>query len=99
MVPLLMLRKVIHHPSLAGHLQVVWDPRSIAPGGESGTVRGSTIIIHDMNLTEALKTLRHEFLEYILTEEFIIPRFFEAKAHSRVDAFVDNLSKLIFEVS
>ena len=81
---------------LAGHLQVVWDPRDVPVGGESGIVRGLTIVIHDQDLAKALKTLRHEFLEHILTEEFFIPRFFEVKAHSRVDAFVDILSELIF---
>ena len=68
----------------------------IPSGGESGIVKGSTIVIHDQDLTEALKTLRHEFLEHILTEEFFIPRFFEVKAHNRVDAFIDILTKQIF---
>lgn len=91
------LARLKAHFGLAGHLRVVWVPKDILPGGESGNVRGLTIIVHDQDLDSALRTLRHEFLEHLLTEEFFIPRFFEAKAHSRVDAFIDILSKVIFE--
>jgi len=82
---------------LAGHLKVIWEPKEVRIGSESGTVRGSTIVIHDLNINVALRTLRHEYLEYVLTEEFFIPRFFEVKSHIRVDSLVEIISKLIFE--
>ena len=82
---------------LAGHLNVIWDPKEVPRGGESGTVKGSTIIIYDSDIDVALNTLKHEYVEYILTEEFFIPRLFEAKAHSRVDSLIEIISKLIFK--
>ncbi|MFH0748845.1 MAG: hypothetical protein V1915_02850 [Candidatus Bathyarchaeota archaeon] len=79
---------------LAGHLSVVWDPR---PSSEEvhGMVRNSTIFVFDTELEEALRTLKHEFIEYILTQEFLEPRLFEAKAHRRADALVDIIARLL----
>jgi len=76
---------------LAGHLRVVWDPK---PSSE-GMVKGSMILVFDVDEEEALRTLRHEYIEYILTNEFLTPRIFEAKAHRRSDALVDIIASLI----
>ena len=79
---------------LAGHLRVVWIPQ---PTSEEthGMVKDSTILVFDTNEKEALRTLKHEYLEYVLTHEFLEPRIFEAKAHRRADALVDIIANLI----
>jgi hypothetical protein len=79
---------------LAGHLKVVWDPKSSSEETH-GIVKGSTIFVYDVDEEEALRTLRHEYIEYILTHEFLTPRIFEAKAHRRADAVVDIIANLI----
>ena len=78
---------------LAGQLRVVWNPK--ISNEIHGKVEGSTIIIYDADEKEALKTLKHEFVEFILTEEFLTPRIIEAKNHRRADALVDIISSLI----
>ena len=79
---------------LAGHLRVVWDPQS-SSGETRGMVEGSTIFVFDVDEEETVFTLRHEYIEYILTHEFLTPRIFEAKAHRRSDALVDIIAGLI----
>jgi len=39
--------------------------------------------------------LKHEYVEYVLTQEFLELRIFEAKAHRRADALVDILASLL----
>ena len=78
---------------LAGHLNVIWQPET-SPEVE-GFVRGSTVYVFSSGKGQAIKTLRHEFIEYILTEEFLNPRLFEAMAHRRSDALVDIIAGLI----
>lgn len=79
---------------LGGHLRVIWDPK---PSSEEthGIVKGSTIFVFDVDEEGALRTLRHEYVEYVLTNEFLTPRIFEAKAHRRADALVDVIASLI----
>ena len=79
---------------LAGHLQVVWDPKSSFEETH-GIVKGSTIFVFDVDEEEALRTLKHEYVEYVLTNEFLTPKIFEAKAHRRADALVDIIASLI----
>ena len=55
----------------------------------------SIIFVFDVDEEEALRTLRHEYVEYVLTNEFLTPRLFEAKAHRRSDALVDIIADLI----
>lgn len=55
-----------------GHeLKLKWIPN----GNEklSGEVKGDVIYVYDEDEQEALETLRHEFLDYILTKELIWP--------------------------
>jgi len=80
--------------SLAGHLKVVWDPQSSSEETH-GMVKDSTILVFDTDEKEALRTLKHEYIEYVLTHEFLEPRIFEAKAHRRADALVDIIANLI----
>jgi hypothetical protein len=79
---------------LAGHLHVVWDP-SRSSEEEHGIVKGSKIFVFDVDEEEALRTLKHEYIEYVLTNEFLTPKLFEAKAHRRADALVDILAGLV----
>jgi len=58
-------------------------------------VKDSTIFVFDIEWEEALRTLKHEYVEYVLTHEFLEPRIFEAKAHRRADALVDIITNLI----
>ena len=54
-----------------GHeLRLEWIPNS---GPKSGEVNGTTIRIYEADQTKALDTLRHEFIEYVLTEELVAP--------------------------
>lgn len=87
------LKRLKARVGLAGHLRVVWDQKS--PEEEHGMVKDSTIFVFDVDEEEALRTLRHEYIEYVLTNEFLTPRIFEAKAHRRTDALVDILASLI----
>jgi len=79
---------------LAGHLHVVWDPK-FSFEETHGLVKGSTIFIFDIDEKEALHTLKHEFIEYILTHEFLSPKLFEAKSHRRADALVDIIANIL----
>ena len=88
------LKRLKTRLGLAGHLRVVWDPHSSSDEVQ-GMVKGSTIFVFDVDEEEAVFTLRHEYIEYILTQEFLTPRLFEAKAHRRSDALVDIIASLV----
>jgi len=47
-------------------LRVVWLPNN--SGNLAGEVKGETIYIYDESEKEALKTLRHEFLDYAISK-------------------------------
>lgn len=79
---------------LAGELQVVWDPRP-SSGETRGRVEDSIIFVFDVDKEKAMRTLKHEYVEYILTKEFLTPKIFEAKAHRRADALIDIIASLI----
>ncbi len=38
-----------------------------------GEVRGSTIFVYDSDPDEAVRTLKHEFVDYCITEQVISP--------------------------
>lgn len=77
-----------------GHLQVMWKPNSNQMEVR-GEVKGNTIFVYDTAEEEAVETLKHEFLEAILTSEYLESRIFEAKSHRRADRLIDVLSGLI----
>lgn len=82
-------------------LKVVWDPNS--NGGLSGEVKGETILIYDEDAREALKTLRHEFLDYSISK--IIEPYKEVanklillineEVYNRKEKLVDKLSEIL----
>jgi hypothetical protein len=47
-------------------LKVVWSPNN--GGNLAGEVKDETIYIYDESEKEALKTLRHEFLDYAISK-------------------------------
>ena len=79
---------------LGGNLEVIWEPKP-KPMEIRGEIKGSKIYIYEGDEDVALKTLKHEFLEFILTHEFLEPRLFEAKAHRRSDTLIDTLADLL----
>jgi len=47
-------------------LKVVWTPKK--DSNLDGEVKGNTIHVYSQSLEEALKTLRHEFLDYAVSQ-------------------------------
>ena len=88
------LKRLKAKVGLAGNLRVTWDPKT-SQKETHGKVKGSTIFIFDVGEGEALRTLKHEFVEYVLTCEFLTPRIFETKAHRRSDALVEIIATLL----
>jgi len=79
---------------LAGQLGVAWNP-PVSSNEIHGMMEDSIIFVFDIDEEEALKTLRHEFLEFVLTEEYLNPKIFEAKAYRRADAFIDIIARMV----
>jgi len=50
---------------MAHELTLGWVPNN---GSKSGEVIGTTIRIYELDQKKALETLRHEFIEYLLTQ-------------------------------
>ena len=70
----------------------------------SGEVLGETIYIYDETEPKALRTLKHEFIEYVLASEFTAPYMrminklisaFEDEAYARKERVVKKLSDVI----
>ena len=55
---------------LAQELKLEWIPNN---GPKSGEVTDTTIRIYEADPTKALDTLRHEFIEYLLTRDLVAP--------------------------
>ena len=47
-------------------LKVVWLPDNNA--NLSGEVKGETVLIYEEDIDKALETLRHEFLDYVISQ-------------------------------
>jgi hypothetical protein len=88
------LRRLKAKFGLAGNLGVVWSPKP-SHGEDRGMASGSTILVFDSDEEAAVKTLRHEYIEYVLIHEFLEPLLFEAKLHRRADALVDIIASLV----
>jgi hypothetical protein len=84
-----------------GHeLRLEWTPND---GPNSGEVNGRTIRIYEADQSKALDTLRHEFIEYILTEELVAPykqlinrliSLFEEEMYKRKERLVERMLKI-----
>jgi hypothetical protein len=82
-------------------LALQWIPND---GPKSGEVAGRTIRIYDANQAKALDTLRHEFIEYLLTQDLIAPykrlinkliSLFEEEMYDRKEQLVERLQELV----
>ena len=81
-------------------LKLEWTPNN---GPKSGEVTGTTIRIYEADPTKALDTLRHEFIEYILTTDLVAPykrlinkliSLFEEEMYDRKEKLVERLQEL-----
>jgi len=83
-------------------LTVCWNPRS--HGKISGEVVGNTIFIYDENPQEAVKTLKHEYLDCLLTRKLVNPLITminllitmkEREIYNEKEQIINTLSKTI----
>jgi len=81
-------------------LQLEWTPNN---GPKSGEVIGTTIRIYETDQEKALDTLRHEFIEYLLTRDLVAPykrminkliSLFEEEMYDRKEKLVQRLQEL-----
>jgi len=86
---------------VAQELELKWLPDSSESSGE---VIDRTIYIYEEDEARALDTLRHEFIEYILSTELETPykriinkliAAFEEEMHARKERLVERLRELI----
>ena len=85
---------------LGQELRLEWMPNN---GPKSGEVTGTTIRIYEEDETKALNTLRHEFIEYLLTRDLMAPykrlinrliSLFEEEMYDRKEKLVQRLQEL-----
>ena len=87
---------------MANELKVKWFPNDI--NKKSGEVIGKTIYIYEEDEIKSLDTLKHEFVEYILTYELVAPykklvnkliSLFEEEMYDRKEKLIEKLLKCI----
>ena len=83
-------------------LTVCWRPRSHSE--VSGEVVGDTVYVYDENGQEAMNTLKHEYLDCLLTRKMVEPliamvntfiKLKEREIYEEKERIVTNLLKLI----
>jgi hypothetical protein len=84
-------------------LNLVWAPD---PGGPlSGEVKSGTIYVYEENEEAARAVLRHEFLDYVVSQAInpyrnvtnSLIKLLNDDAYKRKEQIVESLSKLLFE--
>jgi hypothetical protein len=90
-----------HLTGLGAELKVVWKP--LAQGTLSGEVKNNTIYIYETAEAEAVETLRHEFVDFCIsqcvepykkiTNQLII--MVNADAYREKEKVVEGLAKLL----
>jgi hypothetical protein len=87
--------------SMGYELKVVWLPNDNS--NLSGEVKGETIYVYEEDFNKALVTLKHEFLDYAISQ-FIEPyrnvtnklvMLINEEAYRRKEKLIEKLSKLI----
>lgn len=82
-------------------LELQWTPND---GPKSGEVVGTAIRIYETDPTKALNTLRHEFIEYLLTRDLVAPykrminkliSLFDEEMYDRKEKLVNRFQDLI----
>jgi hypothetical protein len=85
----------------AQELKLEWIPNN---GTKSGEVIGRTICIYEEDEGKALDTLRHEFLDYIVSTEFEAPykrlinkliSVFEEDMYERKERLIEKLLEVV----
>jgi len=102
------LERLKRRVGLGLDLHVVWAPHRIKYNIDgnplSGEVKGNTIIIYDSSLDRALETLRHEFLDYIISHEIEEPykmlinrliEVFESVMYKKKERVIERLQSII----
>jgi len=102
------LKRLQRKIGLGSELVVAWMPncvkRNVDGGRLSGEVLGNTVYVYEESVDEAIKTLKHEFFDYIISYHIekpykdFINRFislFEYEMYKRKEKLVDRLSQLI----
>jgi hypothetical protein len=86
---------------LAQELKLEWIPNN---GPKSGEVTDTTIRIYEADPTKALDTLRHEFIEYLLTRDLVAPykrlinkliSLLEEEMYTRKERLIERFQELI----
>jgi len=86
---------------MAPELKLEWKPND---GPKSGEVIGTTIRIYESDKEKALDTLRHEFIEYLLTRDLVAPykrlinrliSLFEEEMYDRRERLIEKLREFI----
>ena len=87
---------------MAQELKVKWLPNG--NNKKSGEILGKIIHIYEEDGDKALDTLRHEFIEYILTYELVAPykklvnkliSLFEEEMYDKKEKLIEKLVKII----
>ena len=87
---------------MAHELKVEWLPNPNSK--KSGEVLGKTIYIYEEDEAKSVQTLKHEFLDYILSSEIIAPYqklinklivLFEEEMYERKEIVVEKILKAI----
>ena len=85
---------------MAQELGLEWTPGN---GSKSGEVIGTIIRIYESDQNKALDTLRHEFIEHVLTREIIEPyerlinrliSLFGEEIYNRKEKLIERLQEL-----
>lgn len=96
------LRRLQSLTGLNNSLKVDWIPDGSRE--VHGEVRGDIIYIYDRSVEEAVRTLKHEFIDYCITREVVTPfvdlvnaliKSREAEVYRRKEKLVDLFSSLI----
>jgi hypothetical protein len=86
---------------LAQELKLDWTPNE---GPKSGEVIGTKIRIYEAEPAKALETLRHEFIEYVLTCDLVAPykrlinkliSILEEEMYDRKEKLIERLQEVI----
>jgi len=87
---------------LGSELELSWHPDE--DSDRHGEVKENLIRIYDLDGEEALKTLRHEFIDHIITKEVITPlielinmqkNLIESMIYERKERIVESFSEIM----
>lgn len=91
---------------LGHHLELCWRPDE--ESDRHGEVKGSLILIYDSVEEEGLRTLRHEFLDHLISRQIIEPlvkqinmqkRLIESLIYERKELIVERFVGLLYDLT